>query len=85
MIMIGDVIYDLSMVLIGTVIDKTATTITLTDASLIDVNDYILSAKPQSIETSSLLGYYMKVDMELDLSTLTEVFSVSGELGQSFE
>ena len=73
------------MVLIGTVTAKTATTITLNDATLVSTNDFVLSVKPQSVETSSLLGYYMKVDLEFNEDFLAEIFSVSGDVGQSFE
>ncbi len=82
---IGDSVYNASMVFIATITAKTATSLTLSSASLVNVNDFILSVKNQSIETSSLLGYYMKVEMEFDKNTLAEIFSVSGDLGQSFE
>ncbi len=82
---IGDSVYNASMVFIATITAKTATSLTLSSASLVNVSDFILSVKSQSIETSSLLGYYMKVEMEFDKNTLAEIFSVSGDLGQSFE
>lgn len=50
------------------------------DAVLPVQGDYIALAKPQNIETSGLLGYFLEVNAKLRKKEKTEVFSVSSEV-----
>jgi hypothetical protein len=40
--------------------------------------------KPQEVETSGILGYYMNVTLELDKNTKTELYEVNSEVSKSF-
>jgi len=42
--------------------------------------DFVLAFKPQSIETSGLVGNHLEVSAELDTENKTELFSVSSEV-----
>ncbi len=84
-ISVGDVVYDTSMLGIGNIINKTSNSITLNSVVGLSVSDFVLSTKPQSIENSSLLGYYMRVDAELTSDKYSEVFAVNSEVSKSFE
>ena len=82
---VGDKIYNTSLTEIGTITNKTSSTITMDSVAGLSVNDFIISSKPQSIETSGLLGYYMRVDAELDTENYTEVYAVNSEVSKSYE
>jgi len=82
---VGDKIYNTSITEIGTITDKTNSTITMDTVVGLSVNDFVISSKPQSIETSGLLGYYMRVDAELDTENYTEVYAVNSEVSKSYE
>ena len=84
-ISVGDVVYNTSMVGIGNIVNKTSNSITLNSVVGLSVSDFILSTKPQSVETSGLLGYYMRVDAELTSDEYSEVFAVNSEVSKSFE
>jgi len=84
-ISVGDVVYNTSMLGIGNITNKTSNSITLNSVVGLSVSDFVLSTKPQSIETSGLLGYYMRVDAELTSDEYSEVFAVNSEVSKSFE
>ena len=84
-ISVGDVVYNTSMLGIGNITNKTSNSITLNSVVGLSVSDFVLSTKPQSIETSGLLGYYMRVDAELTSDKYSEVFAVNSEVSKSFE
>ena len=84
-ISVGDVVYNTSMLGIGNIVNKTSNSITLNSVVGLSVSDFVLSTKPQSIETSGLLGYYMRVDAELTSDKYSEVFAVNSEVSKSFE
>ena len=84
-ISVGDVVYNTSMLEIGNITNKTSNSITLNSVVGLSVSDFVLSTKPQSIETSGLLGYYMRVDAELTSDKYSEVFAVNSEVSKSFE
>lgn len=83
-ISVGDVIRNQSKAIVGTVVSKTAQTLTLNAVANVSNGDYVMSTKPQNIENQSLLGYYMKVDAELTKNTETEIFAMNSEVSKSY-
>ncbi|QMP86145.1 structural protein, partial [Flavobacterium phage vB_FspP_elemoA_11-9B] len=49
------------------------------------VGDFILSAKPSSIETSGIRGYYMNTRFNLQTTGYAEVYAINSEALHSFE
>jgi hypothetical protein len=84
---VGDVLLNQQGELIGRSIDVSFELgfITLDEISEqlenpIEEGSFVLCAKPQNIETSGLLGYYLEVEAKLQKREKTEVFSVSSEV-----
>jgi hypothetical protein len=84
---VGDVLLNQQGELIGRSIDVNFELgfITLDEISEqlenpIEEGSFVLCAKPQNIETSGLLGYYLEVEAKLQKREKTEVFSVSSEV-----
>ena len=84
-ISIGDLLYNSSLTLIGVIENISGKIITLDTTIGLNVNDFVVAVKPQSIETSGLLGYYMRVDCEKLSPNHSEVFSVNSDVVKSFE
>lgn len=85
-ISIGDQIRNANLELVGTIISKTNNSLTLDAMNNIGATGFVLCSKPQSIENQSMLGYYMKVDLELvGVKTRTEIFAVNSEIAKSYE
>jgi hypothetical protein len=83
-ISIGDQIRNVNAVLVGTILSKTAKTITLNAVANIVNGDFVMCSKPQSAEVSGLLGYHMEVKATLTKNTKTEVFAVNSEAVKSY-
>jgi hypothetical protein len=83
-ISIGDQIRNVNAVLVGTIVSKTAKTITLNAVANIVNGDFVMCSKPQSAEVSGLLGYHMEVKATLTKNTKTEVFAVNSEAVKSY-
>jgi len=83
---VGDYIANDELDVVGQVIDISNNVITVNDglefADIANLSNggFTLSFKPQSIETSGLVGNHLQVDAELDTNTKTELFSVSSEV-----
>jgi hypothetical protein len=84
-ISVGDVVYNSSLQVMGTITNLTATSITLSNASLVLPNMFLLSSKPSSVETSGIRGYYMNVRGELTSNSYVEVYALNSEVIKSFE
>jgi hypothetical protein len=72
------------MSLIGTITNILSNGVTLSSVVGLNLGDFILGVKPQEVETSGLLGYYMNVTLELDKNTKTELYEVNSEVSKSF-
>ena len=83
-ISIGDQIRNSDLQLVGTIISKTANSLTLDTVINISNNDYVLCSKPQSAESPGLLGYHMVVTATLSKNTKAEVYAVNTETSKSF-
>jgi len=84
LVSVGDDIRNLNNDLVGTVVSKTANSLTLTNVQNIVNNDYVMCSKPQSVENSHLLGYYQKVDVTFDSDELVEIFAINTTVTKSF-
>lgn len=82
-ISVGDVVRNVDLEVIGTIVSKTEKTMTMNAVTNLVVGDFVLATKNQSIENQSLLGYYMQVDCELTKNTATEVYALSAEISVS--
>lgn len=82
---VGDLVYNSSLLLIGTILDIGPGRIVLNSVAGLSVGDFILSSKPSSIETSGLRGYYMNTRFSLQPTSYVEVYSVNSEASHSFE
>jgi hypothetical protein len=81
---VGDEIRNLTLQLVGTIVSKTAKTITLNTVSNIVNNDFVLATKTQSISNNDMLGYYMKVDCEFSSNQYQEIFAINSTVSKSF-
>ena len=81
---IGDRVFKLDKTFIGNITNVTSNTIELDSVVGLSNGDFIFSTKPQSIETSGLLGYYMNVTLTLDKNTRSELYQVNSEVSKSF-
>lgn len=84
LVSVGDKVYTSSMLLIGTITNILSNGVTLNSVVGLNLGDFILGVKPQEVETSGLLGYYMNVTLELDKNTKTELYEVNSEVSKSF-
>ena len=82
---VGDLVYNSSLTLIGTILYIDSNYIVLNSVTGLSVGDFILSSKPSSIETSGLRGYYMNTRFSLQPTSYVEVYSVNSEASHSFE
>lgn len=87
-ISVGDIIYKESagsLVLVGTILSYTKTTITLTSSSAasLAVGDFIIAAKNPQAESYGVRGYYMQVDLENSDTDYVEIFSVTSSVNKS--
>jgi hypothetical protein len=83
-ISVGDIVYNENMQIVGTIIDKSARTLTLNAVANIVDNDYVLCQKPQSIQNDDLMGRYMKVTCKFRSNQLQEIFAVNSVVSKSF-
>jgi len=83
-ISIGDEIRNLDLQLVGTILSKTTNSLTLNAVANIVNGDFVLCSKPQSAESSGMLGYHMVVTATLSKNTKTEVYAVNTEVSKSY-
>lgn len=81
---VGDTILNADMEVVGTVIDKQLQILELDGVNNVAIGDYVLSAKPQSVENSHLLGYHCEVNMEFSSTQKQEIYAVNSEVAKSF-
>ena len=87
-ISVGDIIYKESagsLVLAGTILSYTKTTVTLTSSSATSLatGDFIVAAKNTQAESYGVRGYYMQVDLENSDTDYVELFSVTSSVNKS--
>jgi hypothetical protein len=85
LISVGDLVFDTNLQQVGTITGITSNSITIDSTSLISIGMFLLSAKPSSVETSGIRGYYMNVKAELNTTGYAEVYALNSEVSKSFE
>ena len=83
-ISIGDEIRNSNLLLVGTILSKTANSLTLNAVANILSGDFVLCSKPQSAESGGMLGYHMVVTATLTKNTKAEVYAINSEVIKSF-
>lgn len=81
---IGDKVYN-GQLLVGTITQKLNNFLTLDVVQNVVNGDFLICAKPQSVENNNLLGHIMKVKMTNKNINKTEVFAVNTETQKSYE
>lgn len=84
-ISIGDEVRNINKLLVGTITNRTARTLTLDAVNNFSDNDFVMATKPNSIQQTGILGSYMKVRLELQKNTYSQVYSVFSDVEKSFE
>lgn len=83
-ISVGDVILNETLQIVGTIVSKTANSLTLNAVANIVSGDFVLASKPKSVQQQGLTGYYMKVDMSFSSNQRQEIYAVNSEIFKSF-
>lgn len=81
---VGDVIYNANMELVGTILDKTDTTLTLDIVSNLSEGDFVACSKSQSVNNDSLLGYYMKAEAQFQTNSIAEIYALNTNTNKSY-
>jgi hypothetical protein len=84
LVSVGDFILNTSLVVLGVITGIIGNQITVNVIPSVSAGEFLISSKPQSIETSGLLGYYMRVDAKINKNTYSEVYSVNSEVVKSY-
>ena len=84
LVSVGDFILNTSLAVVGVITGISGNQITVNVTPSVSVNEFLISSKPQSIETSGLLGYYMRVDAKINKNTYSEVYSLNSEVVKSY-
>jgi len=77
---IGDEVRNSNLELVGTILNKTNNSLSLNAVNNINDGDYVLCAKPQSVEGNNIVGHSMLVTCTLDTNKKTEVFAIGTEV-----
>jgi hypothetical protein len=85
LISVGDSVFNTNLQQVGTITGITSNSITIDSTSLISIGMFLLSAKPSSVETSGIRGYYMNVKCDLTPVGYVEVYALNSEVSKSFE
>lgn len=83
-ISVGDVVLNDTLQIVGTIVSKTANSLTLNAVANIVSGDFVLASKPKSVQQQGLTGYYMKVDMSFSSNQRQEIYAVNSEIFKSF-
>jgi len=83
-ISIGDDVRNLDNELVGTITNKTATTLTLNAVANIVASDYVMCSKAQSANVNSLLGYHLEVSGSFSSQEKQSIFAINSEVVKSF-
>lgn len=80
---VGDRVF-FSNIFIGTIVSATPTTITITGGTFPAGVGYVYIVKNSIAESFGLRGYYMQVELSIQLGSEVELFSVSSSLFKSY-
>jgi len=77
---VGDVILNSDLQLVGTILSKTANSLTLNTVNNFSSGDFALCQKPESVQLQGIMGYYMRVTCSVTTSNPVEVFAVNSDV-----
>ena len=83
-ISVGDSVININKQLVGTILSKTSNSLTLDTINNITNGDFVMSAKPQSANTSGLCGYYMGVTASFRSQDKQSIFAINSEVVKSY-
>lgn len=83
-ISVGDVVLNSNLQIVGTILSKTANSLTLDTVNNIVSGDFVLASKPESVEKQGILGYFMQVDASFSSNTQQEIYAVNCEVIKSY-
>ena len=82
---IGDTVYNFSNQLVGVVTDINGDNITLSTVNNLSPTIFLYAVKNQGVNTSGILGYYMRTDCSVTTLDRLEVFAINADISKSFE
>lgn len=82
---IGDTVYNFSNQLVGVVTDINGDNITLSTVNNLSPSIFLYAVKNQGVNTSGILGYYMRTDCSVTTLDRLEVFAINADISKSFE
>ena len=77
---VGDLVINTSLQLVGTILDKSANSLTLDTVNNFVDGDYVLCQKPESVQAQGILGYYAKITAETTTDQPIELFAINSEI-----
>ena len=81
---VGDIILNSNLQIVGTILSKTANSLTLDTVNNIVSGDYVLATKPESVQKQGILGYFMKVGASFSSNTQQEIYAINSEAIKSY-
>jgi hypothetical protein len=70
--------------IVGTIVGKTANSLTLDAVNNIASGDYVLSVKPESVQSQGVVGYHLLIDASFASNSQQEIYSINSEAVKSF-
>jgi len=83
-ISVGDVVLNQNLQIVGTILSKTADSLTLDTVNNISSGDFVLSSKPESAEKQGVLGYFLQVEASFSSNTQQEIYAINAEVIKSY-
>ena len=83
-ISVGDVILNSDLDVVGTVLSKTANSLTLDTVNDIVSGNFVLASKPESVEKQGILGYFMQIEASFSSNTQQEIYALNAEVIKSY-
>lgn len=83
-ISVGDVVLNSNLQIVGTILRKTANSLTLDTVNNIVSGGFVLASKPESVEKQGIMGYFMQVDASFSSNTQQEIYALNAEVIKSY-
>lgn len=83
-ISVGDVVLNSNLQIVGTILSKTANSLTLDTVNNISSGDFVLASKPESVEKQGIMGYFMQVEASFSSNTQQEIYALNAEVIKSY-
>lgn len=83
-ISVGDVVLNDNLQIVGTIVSKTANSLTLDAVNNVASGDYVLSVKPESVQSQGVVGYHLLIDASFASNSQQEIYSINSEAVKSY-